>query len=206
VVNPTEPDACETLQTCVREGFIGVKTHPAAMRFRIDDPAADPFYDLAAQLGTFVLFHTGVHGWRLEDYRPLLIDNILNRHPGLRVIIEHMGVPSPGGTGAGFFDEALSVVYNHGPQWGGNASVAYVGMTGFARPQHRERVRAAIQDAGADRCVYGLDWPHMEGNAAKSAQYAAECAVIESVGLSDAEGEAIYGGTLQALIDNVKRP
>ena len=194
-ISPKAPNACALLQQYVELGFVGVKTHPPVMGFRINEPACDAFYALAAELGVFVLFHTGVHGGRLADYQPLLIDNILYRHPALKTIIEHMG--TSGGIGRGFFDQALAVISNHGARW--RASGVYAGLTGLAKPQHRDLVAQTIQEAGADRCIFGVDWPHMESPAGAVARFESERAVIRSLGLSPEQEAAIFGGTLAAL-------
>jgi predicted TIM-barrel fold metal-dependent hydrolase len=194
-VSPADPNACELTAEYVAKGFVGVKTHPPAMGFRIDDPACDEFYALAADLGVFVLFHTGVHGGRLADYQPLLIDNIMHRHPDLKVIIEHMGVSD--GIGRGFFDQALAVIFNHGSRWckGG----VYAGLTGLAKPQHRQLLADTLQEAGSRRCVFGLDWPHMDGHAAAIARYEAELAVLRSLRLTTEQVDDVLGGTLAEL-------
>ncbi len=194
-VKPTQPDACCVVEEYVDKGFVGIKTHPPVMGFRIDDPACDDFYALAAELGVFVLFHTGVHGGRLEDYRPILIDNIMARHPRLKVIIEHMGVS--GGIGRGFFDEALAVVFNHGPHWS-NTGV-YAGLTGLAKPQHRQLVWDAIHEAGSRRCIVGLDWPHLRGHEEAVVRWKSELAVFDSLGLTQEQKDDIFGNTLEAL-------
>ncbi len=194
-VSPKDPQACALVEEYVGKGFVGIKTHPPVMGFRIDEPACDAMYALAAELGVFVLFHTGVHGGRLEDYQPLLIDNIVHRHPQLKVIIEHMGVSD--GIGRGFFDQALAVVYNHGASW--RKGGVYAGLTGLAKPQHRQLVADAIAEAGAHRTVYGLDWPHLSGRAPALARYEAELAVMRSIGLSAEQEQLVFGGTLAEL-------
>ncbi len=194
-VCPTAPDACALVERYVRAGFVGIKTHPPVMGFRIDDPACDDFYALAAELGVFVLYHTGVHGGRLADYQPLLIDNVVARHPRLKVIIEHMGIS--GGIGRGFFDQAMAVVYNHSSRWAGGG--VYAGLTGMAKPQHRQLVADAIQEAGAGRAVFGLDWPHLDGHAPAVARFEAELAVMRSIGLSPEQEALVFGGTLATL-------
>ncbi len=196
-VSPKDTNACALVEEYVGKGFVGIKTHPPVMGFRIDEPACDEMYALAAELGVFVLFHTGVHGGRLEDYQPLLIDNIMHRHPRLKVIIEHMGVSD--GIGRGFFDQALAVVYNHGASWHGGG--VYAGLTGIAKPQHRQLVADAVREAGAERTIFGLDWPHLQGHAHAIARFAAEMAVMRSIGLTREQEAMVFGGTLEATID-----
>lgn len=194
-VSPKAPNACALVEEYIGKGFVGIKTHPPVMGFRIDDPACDDFYALAAELGVFVLFHTGVHGGRLEDYQPLLIDNIMARHPKLKVIIEHMG--TSGGIGRGFFDQALAVIYNHSSRWCNRG--VYAGLTGLAKPQHRQLVADTIDEAGSRRCIFGLDWPHMEGSPADTWRYRSELDVIRSIGLTPEQEADIFGGTLEEL-------
>ncbi|NOZ24130.1 MAG: amidohydrolase family protein [Planctomycetes bacterium] len=194
-VSPKAPGACALLEEYLAKGFVGVKAHPPVMGFRIDDTACDDFYALAAELGVFVLFHTGVHGGRLEDYQPLLIDNIMARHPKLCVIIEHMG--ASGGIGRGFFDQALAVIHNHSARW--KDSGVYAGLTGLAKPQHRQLVADTIQEAGSKGCIFGLDWPHMEGTPADAYRYRSELDVIHSLGLTPEQEDDVFGGTLATL-------
>ena len=200
-VNPTSPGAAKVVEEFVDRGLVGVKTHPPVMRFRIDDPACDEFYAAAEELGVFVLYHTGVHGGRLSDYRPILIDNVLAKHPRLNIIIEHMG--TSGGIGRGFFDEALAVIFNHSARW--KSGGVYAGLTGVAKPQHRQLLADAIAEAGSERAIFGLDWPHMQGNVRAIARYESELAVIESLGLSQADKDNIFGNTLEALIGLLQR-
>jgi len=195
-VNPTAANACETVERYHREGLVGIKTHPAVMRFQIDDPACDDFYACAAELGLFVLFHTGVHGWVLSKYQPLLIDNVLSRHPGLKVIIEHMGTSDS--IGRGFFDQALAVVTNHTSRWHGDSNV-YAGLTGLGKPQYRELLADTIREAGPRHCVFGLDWPHMEGNMRARDRYRTELDVLRSLRLTQDEEDLILGGALAEL-------
>jgi predicted TIM-barrel fold metal-dependent hydrolase len=194
-ISPKDPKACALVEEYIGKGFVGIKTHPPVMGFRIDDPACDDMYALAAEMGVFVLFHTGVHGGRLEDYQPLLIDNIMHRHPQLKVIIEHMGVSD--GIGRGFFDQALAVVYNHGASW--RKGGVYAGLTGIAKPQHRQLVADAIAEAGAQRTIFGLDWPHMRGYAPAIARYESEMTVMRSIGLSAEQERSVFGGTLSEV-------
>jgi len=56
----------------------------------------------------------------------------------------------------------------------------------------RDRIRSLIRRHGADRVIFGSDWP--------MADPAAEIAAVRELGLEPAETEAILGGTLAGLI------
>ncbi len=194
-INPADPNAARDAEKYVGLGCVGIKTHPPVMGFRIDDSACDDFYAAAQELGVYVLYHTGVHGGRLSDYCPILIDNVLAKFPNLKVIIEHMGASS--GIGRGFFDEAMAVIHNHGARW--KQGGAYAGLTGLAAPQHRQLVADAIQEATCKRAIFGLDWPHMQGHAKAIIRYESERSVIRSLGLTQEQEDDIFGNTLAEL-------
>ena len=193
LVNPKADNACDVLKRYYDKGFIGVKLHPAVayMQFRIDDPACDKFYACAAELGIFVLFHTGVHGFRLSDYQPILIDNVVYKHPKLKVIIEHMGTSER--FGRGFFDQALAVIAN-------TKNNTYAGLTALAMPHLKEMLADTIREAGADRCIFGADWP-AETNKKSCDRYKSELEIIKSLRLTRMQENDIFGGTLSKLIE-----
>ena len=56
----------------------------------------------------------------------------------------------------------------------------------------RERIRSLIRRHGADRVIFGSDWP--------MADPAAEIAAVRDLGLDPAETEAILGGTLSGIL------
>jgi predicted TIM-barrel fold metal-dependent hydrolase len=102
-VDPARPDALERLARFPELGLRGVKLHPTLQDF---DPADDrhlPFFDAAAELGLVVLTHTGTsglgagepggQGLRIDHSRPLLLDRIAARHPGMPILLAHTGWP-----------------------------------------------------------------------------------------------------------------
>jgi hypothetical protein len=56
-----------------------------------------------------------------------------------------------------------------------------------------ERVRRLIRNHGADRVVFGSDWPMTSP--------AEEIRAIEALGLTDQETKAVLGGTLARVLD-----
>ena len=80
-----------------RQGFKGLKlTQPP---FPYDDQRAFPIYEKAEELSLPILFHCGVMAHArgvvtsAEYMRPLRLDGIARRFPGLRMQIAHLGVP-----------------------------------------------------------------------------------------------------------------
>ena len=90
-------DGPEAVLEAKRRGFKGLKfTRPL---FAYDDERAFPFYERAQELGMPALFHCGVMAYlagmptSAEFMRPLRLDGVARRFPGLRIHIAHLGVP-----------------------------------------------------------------------------------------------------------------
>lgn len=115
-VDPRRSKAREELERCARAGLRGAKLHPSAQGLRPDDPACGPFWRACADLGLVVVVHTGTTGWgagppgglgvRLEPSRPLWLDEVAARHPGVRLVAAHAGWP--------WHEEALAVAMHKG--------------------------------------------------------------------------------------------
>jgi predicted TIM-barrel fold metal-dependent hydrolase len=61
-----------------------------------NDPALEPIYSLAEELDVPVLIHCeGIAGpspkFRISDGNPLLLEEVLKRHPNLRIYVENAG-------------------------------------------------------------------------------------------------------------------
>ena len=125
-----------------------------------DDPAMAPYWAQAEELDLPVGIHMGVGppgGIYLAypDYRaslgnPLLLEDVLARHPRLRLYIMHAGYP--------FLDDLLALLYAH-PQ-----VYVEVGAIVFTQPRATlYRYLRAVVDAGfEDRVMFGSDqmnWP-----------------------------------------------
>jgi predicted TIM-barrel fold metal-dependent hydrolase len=90
-------DPADRVSEARRQGFRGLKlTQPP---FPYEDKRAWPVYEKAEELGLPILFHSGVMAavpglYTSTDYmRPLRIDGIARRFPGLKIQIAHLGVP-----------------------------------------------------------------------------------------------------------------
>jgi predicted TIM-barrel fold metal-dependent hydrolase len=102
-VDPNREDALERLARFPALGLRGLKLHPTMQAF---DPGSDaflPFFDAAAELGLILLTHAGTsglgagepggQGLRIDLARPILLDRIAARHPGMPIVLAHVGWP-----------------------------------------------------------------------------------------------------------------
>jgi predicted TIM-barrel fold metal-dependent hydrolase len=102
-VDPNREDALQRLAAFPVLGLRGLKLHPTLQGFDPGDDRFLPFFDLAAELGLIVLTHAGTsglgagepggQGLRIDLARPILLDRIAARHPGMRIVLAHVGWP-----------------------------------------------------------------------------------------------------------------
>lgn len=184
----TVEGAAETLRECARKGAKGVKFHPPVTRISPCDPRLDGFYALAEELRMPVLYHTGPHGWLLDEYRPLVLDRVCQAHPKLPVVIEHLG-------GTGFIREAWAVMQNNRSAYGGLTSCLVPGM---GWPVPADEAAAMMREFGADRFLFGSDFPY---NGAQATRQAVEA--LKGFGLPAADLSLVMSGNLERLMGNV---
>jgi uncharacterized protein len=125
-----------------------------------DDPRLEPYWALAEQLDIPVGIHLGPGAaggpyqgeYRAAGSRPLGMENVLVRHPRLRVYLMHAGYP--------FIDELRALMFAH-PQ-------VYVDVAALVGTEPRAAFYAFLGDlvdAGyGDRIMFGTDqgvWPEL---------------------------------------------
>ena len=84
-------------------GLVGLKLHPSLQAFRPDDPAYEALWSAAEELRMPCVVHTGTSGIGagrpggmgvlLDFARPIHLDAVAARHPGLTLIAAHFGWP-----------------------------------------------------------------------------------------------------------------
>ena len=131
-----------------------------------DDSRMEPYYQLAEELDLPIGIHIGTgppgapylgaNGYRARLHSPLSIEDVLVRHPKLRIYIMHAGFP--------MLDDLLALLYVH-PQ-------VYVDIGVIAYTQPRDifyRFLLGITQAGfLSRVMFGSDqmvWPEAIGRA-----------------------------------------
>jgi hypothetical protein len=76
----------------LRAGFVGIKLHPTLDGYRGDDPALDPYLQVAAETGRPVAVHSAP-----GDADPNHIRRLAERHPSVPVILYHTYLGPPEG-------------------------------------------------------------------------------------------------------------
>lgn len=186
---PLAPDILEMLDILHAEGIRLAKVHPSIDPYDVTDPAADPCYARAAELGIALDFHTGPHGSRLSWVTPTKYDDLAWNHPTLTLVFEHLG-------GRTYFEEFMAILANRetGGLFGGLTSVLAKDTQAmwYLGP---ERIVDLVRCVGANKLIYGLDFPW--NSAAVNAR---DIAMIRSLDIPQGDKDKILGGTLAALV------
>ncbi len=154
----------DDLHLALAAGCIGLKIHEDVQGFGVDDPRLAPVFETLAAANGFVLAHIGPIPWS-NDTRggPGRVASVLARHPRLRLVVAHMGVPDT----LAYF--ALAARF---------ANLFVDTTMAFASDDLRTTAEAADIEAASGSIVYGSDYPNIPY------PYEAERAAIGALGLS----------------------
>ena len=89
LVDPLDPDNGRTLRTLMNQGLTGFRFHPlyySDLPTWIDSPEHDEVWDAAASTGAILQFH-------MRPIHAPALERMIRRHPGVRVIVDHIGKP-----------------------------------------------------------------------------------------------------------------
>lgn len=169
----------ENLASLQRHGLKAVKLHPLFQRFSLEDPR---LWDILDAFGEeiAVIAHVGEGGDAYTNSlsSPAMIGRIANQFPRLRLVACHFG-------GYKLFDDAEEMLAGADlvleTSWPPSLALLDPGT-----------VRRFIRKHGAERVVFGSDWPMTEP--------AEEIRAIEALGLRDDETKEVLGGTLSRVL------
>lgn len=88
-----EPGAAGYVGAALDRGARVFKVHVQIGRYDPRDPLLEPVWALLEEAGTPVVTHCGSGPIAGEHTGPGPVDGLLDRHPGLRLIIAHLGMP-----------------------------------------------------------------------------------------------------------------
>jgi uncharacterized protein len=162
-------------------GIRGVKLHPLFQDLSLADPRVIDLLHALAGDGITVITHAGAGGSGQANERgtPAALRAALDAVPDLTLIACHFG-------GYHRLSEAEELMVG---------SRAYLETSWPPRLAEldQDRIRTLIRRHGADRIIYGSDWP--------MADPAAEIAAIRALDLTPTETTAILGHTLASLLN-----
>jgi predicted TIM-barrel fold metal-dependent hydrolase len=156
-VDPHKPGAPEELERAVVElGLRGLKLHPQVQAFYPDDLRFEPLWEVCERHSLPVVVHVGQTGLGAGvrggsgiayDYgRPMCMDAVAARHPGLTVVMAHFGYP--------WHLEVLASALHKTNVW--------VDLSGW-RPRYIPlEVKRDARGRLSDRCVWGSDYPMLD--------------------------------------------
>lgn len=169
----------ENLASLRRHGVRAVKIHPLFQGFALDDPRLWEIFE-AFDDEFAVITHVGEGGSpeanRLSS--PAMIRDIARQFPRLKLMACHFG-------GYKILDDAEEML-------AGADVVLETSWPPSLATLRPERVRDLIRKHGAERIVFGSDWPMTSP--------AEEIRAIDALGLGDDETKSVLGGTLARLL------
>jgi predicted TIM-barrel fold metal-dependent hydrolase len=125
------------------------------------DKSLEPYYALAEELDVPLGIHIGLgppgaaylkgmEKYRMSLSNPLLLEDVLVRHPKMRIYIMHGGWP--------FLDEMIGLLYAHPQVYIDVAVINWV----LPRKEFHQYLRRIVEAGYGDRIMYGSDqmqWP-----------------------------------------------
>lgn len=141
-LHPDSPDIAGDLAQLRSMGLRGVKLHPDIQDFKIDDYRCLKIYELCEQEGLPILMHTGDIRYDLSNPNRLL--PVLRIYTGLTVIGAHFG-------GWSVWEQACEALCG--------LPNLYVDCSSSLSYIPAETARRIIRRYGADRVLFGTDYP-----------------------------------------------
>jgi predicted TIM-barrel fold metal-dependent hydrolase len=171
--------AQDNLASLRAHGLTAVKIHPLFQDYALDDPRLwEVFEAFGDEIAVITHVGEGGDAHRNSLSSPAMIRDIARQFPDLRLMACHFG-------GYKILDDAEEMLA------GANVvlETSWPPSLATLRP---ERVRDLIRKHGAERVVFGSDWPMTSP--------AEEIRAIEALGLSDDETKLVLGGTAARVL------
>jgi predicted TIM-barrel fold metal-dependent hydrolase len=122
-----------------------------------NDPKLESYFALAEELNMPTLIHTAGIGPYLPGFRsafgsPLLLEDVLVRHPKLRLYLENSGYP--------YLDDMIAMMYQYPQLYGDVSTITWV----IPRTAFYDYLKALVRAGLGKRLMFGSDqmrWPDM---------------------------------------------
>lgn len=196
-VNPNRGPkyVAEKLQKIKDFGFKGIKLLPTMQFFNPTEERMNQIYEFAAREGLVLLMHTGCDPGLWEyvevsrDANPMHLDQVAERYPELKIIGAHMGCYSARKPGI-WFKEMMYVASKH-PN-------VYVDTAALGGPE--VFLEVAVQWIGADKIIFGTDYPGVEFFADRESGMKLCVERFAQVNLKPEDKEKVFSGSIKRLL------
>jgi len=177
-LHPDDHDFAATAGQLKDDGFKGVKLHPDYQSFFADEDRIMPLYQTLADLDLTLVLHAGVDNVHPSPVHctPLMIRNIIDTVPTLRLVLPHMGSHA-------LWRDAEQLIVGRD---------IYIDTSYSYYALKKDGMRRIIDKHGADRVLFGTDFPWKRADE--------EIENIRALGLSKADTEAILFRNAQRLL------
>jgi predicted TIM-barrel fold metal-dependent hydrolase len=192
LVDPTDPQAPNTLQAHVDAGACGLRVQQHLFYHRsLDDPISTPLFNKAAELDLTVDINA-TH----EEYGA--VESRLRQFPNTRFILDHCGyvsgdrMPKP---------NAVAPVVDLARYPNAYAKLTFLplaGTQGFPFADAHWMIRKIVDAFGPQRCLFGSNFPTAQYSPKTTYAQTVEL-FAEAIDLSAEERDWILGGTAQSL-------
>jgi uncharacterized protein len=169
ILQPGKPDL-ETLRRAYAAGRFSGMGEIATQLTGVppNDPRLEPYFALAEERDLPVLIHTLGIGPSLPGFRsamgsPLLLEEVLVRHPKLRLFVENSGYP--------YRDEMIAMMSQYPQLHGDVSTISWV----IPRAAFYDYLQALVRAGLGKRVMFGSDqmrWPEKIGDAIEAIEQA----------------------------------
>jgi predicted TIM-barrel fold metal-dependent hydrolase len=173
VVNPWQDPEAEIARWAGDPRFVGIKVHPDLHHYAVTGDRYAAVWEFAERTGRPVLTHSWL-GSPYDDLRQ--IGQVAERHPEANILVGHAGVLREG------IDEAIALArrFPH----------LYLELCGSHG--HGELIVRMAREVGAERLVYGSDFPFIDMRSSLGR--------LVFAALDDDEKTMVLGGTIAGLL------
>ena len=169
----SEEEIAEEIDWAISNNMRGIKLHPDFQKFNIDDEAVEKFYRSAS--GKLpILFHIGDD--RYEFSKPHRLVKMAKKYPDVNFIAAHFG-------GYRCWDDAHLYRGLNNVYFDTCSSLPFIDV---------ERAREIIDMHGADKFLFGTDFPMWDAES--------ELERFNKIPLTEDEKEMIYSGNIKRLL------
>lgn len=132
-----------------------------------NDQRLEPYFELAEELNLPVLIHLGIGpytpNFKLAAGSPLLLEEVLIKHPKLRIFVENAGFPNG--------DEMIAMMYQYPQLYADLSTITWV----IPRSAFYDYLKRLLDAGLGKRLMFGSDqmvWPEKIGEAVKAIEEA----------------------------------